>query len=106
MPDIWNNETQPKVERVKLTAKVSLEAYDLIKKLQRKHRSQTGRALSLRKIIDTAIRAYAGKKTQPEADLRRPRFATIGDMLELARKLVEGLNKLGEQRHPLDVRRG
>lgn len=27
-------------------------------------------------------------------------------MLELARKLVDGLNKLGEQRHPLDVRRG
>jgi hypothetical protein len=44
--------------------------------------------------------------TPPEVDFRRPRFATLDDMLELARKLVEGLNKLGEQRHPLDVRRG
>src|SRR5512140_965158 len=44
--------------------------------------------------------------TPPDVDSRRPRFATLDDMLELARKLVEGLNKLGEQRYPLDVRRG
>ena len=44
--------------------------------------------------------------THPEADFHRPRFATIDDMLELARKLVEGLNMLGERKYPLDVRRG
>ncbi len=44
--------------------------------------------------------------TRPEADFQRPRFATIDDMLELARKLVEGLNILGERKYPLDVRRG
>ena len=63
MPDIWNNTTEPKVERVKLTARVSVEAYDLISELQRKHRGETGRALPLWKIVDAAIRAYAGNNT-------------------------------------------
>lgn len=44
--------------------------------------------------------------TCQEADLQRPRFETIDDMLELARKLVEGLNTLGKRKYPLDVRRG
>ena len=61
MPDIWNNTIEPKVQRVKLTASISLEAYDLISKLQRNHRGQTGRALPLWKIVDAAIRAYAKK---------------------------------------------
>ena len=43
---------------------------------------------------------------ESEVDFHRPRFATIDDMLELARKLVEGLNVLGEQKYPLEVRRG
>lgn len=43
---------------------------------------------------------------KPETDLHRPRFTTIDDMLELARRLVEGLNKLGERKYPFDVRRG
>ena len=59
MPDIWNSKIQPKVERVKLTARVSLEAYDSITELQRRHRGQTGRALPLWKIVDAAIKAYA-----------------------------------------------
>ncbi len=63
MPDIWNSKTQPKVERVRLTARVSLEAYDLISELQRKHRRATGRALPLWKVVDAAIRAYAGNNT-------------------------------------------
>jgi hypothetical protein len=62
MPDLWNSKTQPKVERVKLTARVSLEAYDLISELQRQHRGKTGRALPLWKIVDAAIRAYAGNQ--------------------------------------------
>jgi hypothetical protein len=43
---------------------------------------------------------------RPEPDFHRPRFATIDDMLDLAQKLVDGLNKLGERKYPLDVRRG
>ncbi len=59
MPDIWNSKNQPNVERIKLTARVSLEAYDSITNLQRRHRGQTGRALPLWKVVDAAIKAYA-----------------------------------------------
>jgi hypothetical protein len=59
MPDIWNNTDQPKIERVKLTARVSLEAYDLISDLQRQHRRKTGKALPLWKVVDAAIKTYA-----------------------------------------------
>ena len=41
-----------------------------------------------------------------EAEFTRPRFATIDDMLDLARKLVDGLNQLGERKDPLEIRRG
>ena len=44
--------------------------------------------------------------SRTEPDFHRPRFATIDDMLDLAQKLVDGLNKLGEQKYPLDIRRG
>jgi len=54
---------QPKVGRVKLTARVSLEAYDQIAGMQRRYRMKTGRALPLWKVIDEAIRAYA--RTNP-----------------------------------------
>jgi hypothetical protein len=43
---------------------------------------------------------------QLEAEFTRPRFATIDDMLDLARKLVDGLNQLGERKDPLEIRRG
>ena len=43
---------------------------------------------------------------RPDTEFSRPRFATIDDMLDLARKLVDGLNQLGERKHPLEVRRG
>ena len=36
----------------------------------------------------------------------RPRFVTIDDMIELARRLAEGLVKLGAIKHPLGIRRG
>lgn len=49
---------------------------------------------------------YMQPRTISESDFQRPKFITIDDMLELARKLVEGLNKLGEQRFPLGIRRG
>jgi hypothetical protein len=63
MPELWNNETELKVERVRLTARVSLEAYELVAEMQRRHRTTTGRALPLWRVIDDAIRAYA--TTQP-----------------------------------------
>ena len=44
--------------------------------------------------------------TSPGSDFPRPRFATIDDMLKLARELVDGLNILGERKYPLEVRRG
>lgn len=46
--------------------------------------------------------------SEPELDMEtaRPRFTTIDDLIELARKLVDGLNRLGSIRHPLGVRRG
>jgi hypothetical protein len=47
------------IQRVKLTASVSLEAYDAITELQRQHRRKTGVALALWKIVDAAITAYA-----------------------------------------------
>ncbi len=54
------SETMPK--RVRLTAHLSLEAYDAIVQLQRQHRAKTGRALPIWKIIDTAVKAYAEKQ--------------------------------------------
>jgi hypothetical protein len=61
MTDIWNNKTQPKAEKIKLTLRVSLEAYDLISKLQQEHRKLTGRVLPLWRIVDAAIKAYASR---------------------------------------------
>ena len=44
--------------------------------------------------------------TRLEAEFTHPRFATIDDMLDLARKLVDGLNQLGERKDPVSIRRG
>jgi hypothetical protein len=38
--------------------------------------------------------------------LGRLRFMTIDDLVVLAQKLVDGLNTLGERKHPLSIRRG
>ena len=46
------------------------------------------------------------KAVEMKSNVVRPSFATIDDMLDLARKLVEGLNQLGERKSPLDIRRG
>jgi hypothetical protein len=44
--------------------------------------------------------------TESQPNFVRPKFETIDDLLDLARKLVEGLNILGERKYPLDIRRG
>ena len=50
---------ETEVARVRLTARVTLNAYDAITELQRRHRRKTGRALRLWEILDAAIIAYA-----------------------------------------------
>jgi hypothetical protein len=45
------------------------------------------------------------KEAKPIVDLDHE-FTTIDDAIGLAEELLKGLNKLGEYKHPLDVRRG
>ena len=59
MSDLLNKEPEPKVARVRLTARVTLEAYELVAEMQRRHRRKTGKALPLWKVVDDAVRAYA-----------------------------------------------
>ena len=53
-------ETEP--QRIKLTARLTLTAYDAIAEIQRRYRRKTGRALPLWKVLDAAIIAYAKKQ--------------------------------------------
>ena len=55
-------EPETKVARVRLTARVTLAAYDAITEIQRRHRGETGRALRLWKVLDTAIITYAKRQ--------------------------------------------
>jgi hypothetical protein len=52
-------ELETKVQRVKLTARITLPAYDAIFELQRQHRRKTGKHLPLWKVLDAAVRTYA-----------------------------------------------
>jgi hypothetical protein len=54
--------SEGKAQRIKLTARLSLPAYDAIAEIQRRYRRQTDRALPLWQVLDAAIIAYA--KTQ------------------------------------------
>jgi len=47
---------------IRLTVRLSTDAYDAIIEIQRRHRRKTGRVLRLWKVLDDAICAYA--KTQ------------------------------------------
>ena len=47
------------VQRIALTARLSLDAYDAITEIQRKHRRKTGRHKCLWEVLDAAILAYA-----------------------------------------------
>jgi len=57
-----DEKTNKLVARVKLTARVTLDAYDAITELQRRHRRRTGRALRLWEVLDAAIVAYAKRQ--------------------------------------------
>ena len=51
-----------KVSRVRLTARITLAAYDAIAELQRRYRRRTGKALRLWQVLDTAVIDYAKKQ--------------------------------------------
>ena len=46
-------------ERIKFTARLTLDAYDAIAEIQKRYRGRTGKALPLWKVLDAAIIAYA-----------------------------------------------
>ena len=46
------------------------------------------------------------KESQPKIESSRPPFLTIDDVIQEAEKLAAILRELGEQKHPLDIRRG
>ena len=48
-----------KFQRIALTARLSLDAYDAITEIQRHHRRKTGRHKCLWEVLDAAILAYA-----------------------------------------------
>ena len=50
------------LQRIALTARLSLDAYDAITEIQRQHRRKTGRHRCLWEILDAAIIAYAKQK--------------------------------------------
>ena len=62
MPKLSKHKPETKEQRVALTARLSLDAYDAITLIQREYRIQTGRALPIWKVIDKAVKAYAKKQ--------------------------------------------
>ena len=68
MPKQKKDKPEKKEQRVALTARLSLDAYDAIDQIQRQHRIQTGRALPIWKIIDTAVKAYVKKQNHSVGD--------------------------------------
>ena len=62
MADVYTGQTDTKDPRVKLTARVSSQAYDAIIEIQRRYRRDSDRALPLWKIVDAAIMEYAKQK--------------------------------------------
>ena len=61
MPDKPTN-VQANVQRVKVTAFITLQAYNAINQLQLSHKARQGRSLPLWKVLDTAVKAYAKKE--------------------------------------------
>ena len=63
MPDKrQQKKPETEVRRVRLTARVTLDAYDAITEIQRRYRRKTGRALRLWEVLDAAIVAYAKRQ--------------------------------------------
>ena len=62
MLDKKGSNTQGNSNRVALTVRLSLQAYDVITELQREYRKKTGKYLPLWKLLDSAIVDYARQK--------------------------------------------
>jgi hypothetical protein len=54
--------SQADVQRVKVTAFITLQAYHAINQLQLRHKARQGRSLPLWRVLDTAVKAYAQKE--------------------------------------------
>ena len=59
MSDIRPENQKAKLQRIAITARLSLDAYDAITEIQRQYRRRTGRHKCLWEILDAAIIAYA-----------------------------------------------
>ena len=59
MVDKQQKRPETELQRIKLTARLTLPAYDAITEIQRHYRRRTGKALPLWKVLDAAIIAYA-----------------------------------------------
>jgi hypothetical protein len=62
------NKRKSEARRLRLTAQVSLRAYDAILACQRRHRTHTGEALSKWKVIDRALIHYARRQRIEDTD--------------------------------------
>jgi len=59
MSDKRAENQQTKLQRIALTARLSLNSYDAITEIQQQYRRRTGRHKCLWEILDAAIIAYA-----------------------------------------------
>ena len=62
MPNEQQKEPKVRPNRIALTARLSLNAYDAITEIQRRYRRKSGRHLPLWKVLDAAIIAYAKRQ--------------------------------------------
>ena len=59
MSDKRAENQKAKLQRIALTARLSLNAYDALTEVQRQHRRKTGRHKCLWEVLDAAIIVYA-----------------------------------------------
>lgn len=65
MPGKQPNKPRAEVQRVKLTARVTLPARDAVTEIQQRHLRKTGTHLPVWQILDAAIIAYARRQKIP-----------------------------------------
>lgn len=61
--DKTDNKIGEQIQRVKVTALISLEAYDAINQIQLEYRKTSGRNLPQWKVLDSAIIAHAKRSS-------------------------------------------
>lgn len=59
MSNSQKQQPEARKRRVTFTARLSLAAYEAMTDIQRQHRIQSGKALPLWRILDTAVLVYA-----------------------------------------------